>query len=145
MPNPHYEVPTGAINGTNTVFTVSQSYKSGSVAVFIRGILRQQADDDGWTETDSVAGTVTLKRAPLTDDRVTIFYLDLIANPLDTVLELEGTLEEESELSATIENETGLSATLCDELELSGTLETESDLDGDLVEETELSATIEVC
>lgn len=66
----------GAINGSNTVFTAPTPYVAGSARVFVNGLLRRQADADGWTETSPAAGTITLAVAPLVGDTVAAYYLD---------------------------------------------------------------------
>ncbi len=80
MPQPQFEVPTGVIDGANTVFTVSTAYQAGSVAVFLNGQLKRQDLDDGWTETSPAGGVVTLSEAPRSSgacpDVLQIFFLD---------------------------------------------------------------------
>lgn len=80
MPVPRFEVPSGAVDGVNTVYTVSVPYQGGSTAVFINGLLMERTLDDGWTETDPGAGTVTLKEAPRSigacPDVIQVFFLD---------------------------------------------------------------------
>ena len=91
MPVPHYEVPSGVIDGINTVYTVSVAYQPGSVAVFLNGQLKRQDLDDGWTETGPAAGEVTLTEAPRSigkcPDVLQIFFLDT------TPLAIEQTVE----------------------------------------------------
>lgn len=72
----HLEIPVGAVDGANQVFTTSESYASGSLHVWINGVLRLATNTDGWTETSTSAGTVTLKVAPIVGDTVQIFFLD---------------------------------------------------------------------
>lgn len=80
MPSPRFEVPSGVIDGVNTVYTVSRPYKPGSTAVFLNGALQERSLDDGWFETDPSAGTVTLKEAPRSigacPDVLQIFFID---------------------------------------------------------------------
>jgi hypothetical protein len=80
MPEPRFEIPAGAIDGANTIFTVSQPYRPGSTAVFLNGQLKTQALDDGWAETNPATGVVTLNEAPRGSpgcpDVVQIFYID---------------------------------------------------------------------
>jgi len=80
MPEPRFEVPSGVIDGVNTVFTVSRPYQPGSVAVFLNGQLKRRDLDDGWTETGPAAGIVTLTEAPrsagVCPDVLQIFFLD---------------------------------------------------------------------
>jgi len=80
MPSPRFEVPSGLIDGVNTVYTVSRPYRPGSTAVFLNGALQERSLDDGWFETDPAAGTVTLKEAPRSigacPDVLQIFFID---------------------------------------------------------------------
>ena len=39
MPIPRFEVPVGAVDGANTVYTTSVPYQAGSTAVFLNGLL----------------------------------------------------------------------------------------------------------
>jgi hypothetical protein len=115
---PHFEVPAGAIDGANVLFTTAMSYTPGSTAVFINGQLKRPAGVgilDGWTETSPVLGTVTLDEAPLTDDVVQIFYLDTNPLPLivvQNVCDLEAEIRDIDQLSAEIEEVTEFDATL---------------------------------
>lgn len=84
------EIPTGVVDGVNVVFTVSVAYVPGSVSVFVRGLLRQQGEGDGWAETSPNAGTVTLAEAPFTGDPILIFFRDRQRG--DTVLPLRGSV-----------------------------------------------------
>jgi hypothetical protein len=103
MPNPHFEVPTGAINDVNAVFTTSQAYTAGTVAVFRNGVLVKQTDDDGWTETDPAVGTVTLTEAPLTGDTIQIFYLDA-STDFEVIEDITGILTEYDALIGVLED-----------------------------------------
>lgn len=76
MAVPRFEVPAGAIDGVNTLFTVSTAYQASSTAVYINGQLKDKDNDDGWIETSPLTGLVTLKEAPLTGDTVHIFFID---------------------------------------------------------------------
>jgi hypothetical protein len=91
MPEPRFEVPSGVIDGVNTVYTVSTAYQPGSVAVFLNGQLKTRLLDDGWTETSPAAGTVTLSEAPkeigLCPDVVQIFFLDTSPAAVETSVE----------------------------------------------------------
>ena len=57
------EKPTGTINGTNKIFTVSQAYVAGKLRVFRNGV-RQTITDD-YTETSST--TFEFVEAPVVD------------------------------------------------------------------------------
>lgn len=145
MPLPHFEVPSGVIDGANLVFNVSQAYKPGTTAVFLNGLLLRADYTDGWTESDPGTGEITMKEPPrvtkITPDVVQVFYIDLSPDTLEAtiVCRLEGRLEElgsieghlvpleplrgsmdvSGGLEARLEPETGLRA----ELEEYGTIE----------------------
>lgn len=69
------EIPTGAINGVNRVFTVSRSYITQSVAVYFSGTLHRADNTDGWVETSPLLGTITLNEAPLIGDDIQVLFL----------------------------------------------------------------------
>jgi hypothetical protein len=98
MPLPHFEVPSGVIDGANLVFNVSQAYKPGTTAVFLNGLLLRADYDDGWTESDPATGEITLKEPPrvtkITPDVVQVFYIDLSPDVLEAIIvcRLEGRL-----------------------------------------------------
>lgn len=97
MPSPRFEVPSGVIDGVNTVFYVSRAYKPGSTAVFLNGLLQERSLVDGWTETDPGAGEVTLKEAPRSSgtspDVLQIFFIDTSpALPETEVTKIKGTI-----------------------------------------------------
>jgi hypothetical protein len=67
-----YGTLAGAVDGVNTVYTVPDGeYESGSLLVFLRGLLRPQGD---WSETDPSAGTFTFSAAPKTSDVILVMY-----------------------------------------------------------------------
>jgi hypothetical protein len=95
MSSPRFEVPSGTIDGVNTVYTVSMPYGAGTTAVFINGQLMEKSLDDGWFETDPTSGVVTLKEAPRSSgacpDVIQIFFLDTAAPlPESQVCKLKG-------------------------------------------------------
>jgi hypothetical protein len=70
-----YGVLSGAINGSNTTFTTSQSsYDSGTLLVFLNGQLQIQGSGEDWTETTPASGTFDFATAPVSGDELTIFY-----------------------------------------------------------------------
>lgn len=145
MAIPYFEVPIGAINGVNTLFTTSVAYKAGSTAVFVNGMLRVGSDDDGWSETDPNAGEVTLVTAPLTGDKVQIFFLDTTPDVADSYEELSGYLEDTSSLSGSLEISGAISGTLTTTSAYTGTLTISSDLSGTIYDEDVLSGTVDAC
>ncbi len=66
------EIPTGAVNGSNAAFTTTRNYVSGSLEVYINGLL--QAPTTHVTEVSPTAGTFTLDVAPATGDIVRVSY-----------------------------------------------------------------------
>lgn len=68
-----FEVPFGAVDGSNQVFTVSRDYQIGSVMVELNGQLKVAANDDGWVELGG--RDVQMKIPPKTGDVVQIYYL----------------------------------------------------------------------
>lgn len=62
------ESPTGAINGTNTVFTTANAYRSGSTAVYLNG-LRE------FFYTETGANQITLQDAPHAGDMLRVDYV----------------------------------------------------------------------
>lgn len=156
MPTPRFEVPAGAIDGVNKVFILSRSYTPGSVAAFLNGQLKREDYEDGWVETDPVAGIVTLKEAPIAFgspdplDVVQIFYIDTEPDPpeVEPVYEaLPGTVEEEIDVvglllqdenifAPILEGEIAVYGVLSDDdLPIEGELVPEEDIFGLLVAE----------
>jgi hypothetical protein len=58
------ELAIGTIDGLNQDFSTSLPYEAGTLWVSPDGILVDPSHDDGWTETDPVAGTFRMKIAP---------------------------------------------------------------------------------
>ena len=142
MPIPRFEELTGATDGINVDFVAPSSYIAGTLSLWSRGLPRPLANDDGGFEVDPVAGTLTLKEAPLADDSVAAFYLEPTPAGADQVLELDATVDgdhigaeitDTTELDAVLEGDT-LEGTVLDVVELEGTIE------GD-----EIFGTIEIC
>ena len=145
MPIPRFEVPSGAINGANTVFTVSVPYLMGSTAVFVNGMLMRADYDDGWLETDPSAGQVTLKVAPLALDVVQIFFLDTSPRSAEEeVTPIYGRVAGEEDLSARMEVEDLTEGMVEDETQLAGSL-LDDDLFGVIQDEVQISGQIYVC
>jgi hypothetical protein len=73
--NGAYGLLSGSINGTNTVFTVSQgTYVSGTLVVALDGIVLTQGASQDFTETTPASGTFTLSFAPPTGSVLTCWY-----------------------------------------------------------------------
>lgn len=75
MQLPKIEVPSGVIDGVNTLFITSEPYVPGQLYVFLNGLLQRRDYDDGWIETNPATGAVTLKEAPQTTDVLQIYYI----------------------------------------------------------------------
>ena len=95
MSQPHFEVASGLINGSNKTFTVSIPYAANTTAVFVNGKLYRRDWDDGWTETSPTTGVVDLLEAPLPADVVQIFFTDTAGIELESeVCALQGRIIE---------------------------------------------------
>lgn len=70
-----YGVLSGLVNGSNTLYGVSQSgYISGSLQVYLNGQLLTQGSSEDWTETSPATGTFTITTAPFSGDQITAIY-----------------------------------------------------------------------
>lgn len=83
MPIARIVLASGAIDGTNTVFSTGGfPYVPGSTAYILNGRIHSQsiaggADYDyGFTESNPGAGEITVDNAPLVGDVVQIFFWD---------------------------------------------------------------------
>lgn len=65
------EVPAGLVDGSNTVFTLSYEYQTGTTRVYLNG-LRMRLDGD-YTETGDTE--ITFVEPPLEGDTITIDYI----------------------------------------------------------------------
>ncbi len=71
------ETLSGAVNGSNTVFTVPGGvYVSGKLRVWRNG----KEAVDGWTQTTPASGTFTFDVAPLTGDIITVEFQDQVVS-----------------------------------------------------------------
>ncbi len=64
------EVPTGSVNGSNTVFTTAASYVGSTISVYVNGIRQKKTTD----YTESSATTITFTTAPSTGDVILVDY-----------------------------------------------------------------------
>ena len=152
MALPHFEVPSGAIDGINTVFYVSVPYRPGTTAVFLNGLLLREDYPDGWTESDPTTGEVTLKEPPrvtkITPDVVQVFFIDTAPDILEAVIveRLTGRLRETEGLSGHLRSAEPLRATLEGTGVLEGRLASDVPMHGELIAEGVLHARLEaVC
>ena len=73
--NGTYALLSGTINGSNTLFTVSQGvYISGTLVVARNGQVLTQGGSNDWVETTPASGTFTFNTAPNTGDVITAWY-----------------------------------------------------------------------
>jgi hypothetical protein len=73
--NGTYALLSGSINGSNTLFTVSQGvYISGTLVVARNGQVLTQGSSNDWVETTPASGTFTFNTAPNTGDVLTAWY-----------------------------------------------------------------------
>lgn len=73
--NGSYGLLVGAVNGVNTLFTVSQSeYLTGKLQVYLNGLIQLQGAADDWQQTTPGSGTFTFNTAPATNDIITAIY-----------------------------------------------------------------------
>jgi|WetSurMetagenome_2_1015567.scaffolds.fasta_scaffold28761_4 hypothetical protein len=72
---PVIEKPVEAPNGTNRLFSARSDYVSGSVRVFLNGVLLRADLRDGWQEDPP--RRVRMKEAPRPTDVVQLYYLSI--------------------------------------------------------------------
>lgn len=147
MPSPRFEVPVGAIDGSNTVFAVSKAYSAGSTAVFLNGILQERSYEDGWVETDPNAGVVTLKEAPRLADTVQIFYLDTVSTvlPETQIFKMRGILKAARSIRATFRPAQTIQGRISTPTPLVGRIGVRKDLRGTVSVTRTIKAKIKVC
>jgi len=138
MPIPRFEVPSGVIDGVNTVFTVSVAYQMGTTAVFLNGQLMRADFADGWVETDPAGGQVTMNIAPQDLDVVQVFFIDTSPKGIeDEVTPIQGILVTDEDLLGRLAEDDLPLAMLEDEEVLDGLLADDAVV-GVLVNEFEL-------
>lgn len=77
-----YGLLAGAVNGSNTTFTVSTGvYLTGTLLVYLNGLLQLQGAADDWSETDPATGVFDFVLAPLTGDIITVVYQTTGSSP----------------------------------------------------------------
>lgn len=76
-----YGVLSGTINGSNALFTVSQSvYATGTLKVWLNGQLMTQGSGEDFVETTPASGTFTFNTAPATGSLITVEYQKVVTN-----------------------------------------------------------------
>lgn len=66
------ETPSGAVDGTNTVFSLANTPIAGSESVYLNGLLQEPGAGNDYTISGS---TITFADAPLAEDRVRVSYV----------------------------------------------------------------------
>jgi len=70
-----YGVLIGAIDGSNTTFTVSEGeYVTGSLVVFVQRVAAYMGSTADFQETSPAAGTFDFNTAPQSGDRILVLY-----------------------------------------------------------------------
>jgi len=72
---PTFEVPSGAINGTNRIFYVSSDYRTGTPRVWLNGLLLVKHGIDGWVEMGGKK--LQLHEAPRVGDTLQVYYMPI--------------------------------------------------------------------
>ena len=72
MTFPVFEVPSGAVDGSNRIFYVSTDYKAGTPRVWLNGLLLVKYGADGWSEMGGKK--LQLHEAPHVGDTVQVYY-----------------------------------------------------------------------
>lgn len=67
--------PTPATDGVETVFAIQFGYVAGSTQVYLNGLLQRPTTD--YTESDPVAGEITMTTAPETTDNLLVLCVTL--------------------------------------------------------------------
>lgn len=65
------ETPSGAVNGSNTTYTLANTPVAGSEEVFLNGILQEPGAGNDYTISSN---TITYLAAPLTGDKIRVNY-----------------------------------------------------------------------
>ena len=107
MSQPHFEVASGSIDGSNETFSVSLPYTSGTLAVFLNGQLKVGGDTDGWVETSPKMGVFSMNTPPELGDVLQAFYIDTL--PVQPGFELTpifGSIEACEEITGELEEPT---------------------------------------
>lgn len=65
------ETPSGAINGSNTSYTLANTPTVGSEHVYLNGVLQESGSGNDYTIS---GGTITMLTAPLTGEKIRVTY-----------------------------------------------------------------------
>jgi len=66
------ETPSGAVNGSNTTFTLANTPVGGTEQVYLNGILQEPGSGNDYTISGA---TITYLTAPITGDRIRVTYM----------------------------------------------------------------------
>ena len=103
MPDPHFEVAAGPIDGSNVNFSVTMPYLASTLVVWLNGQLKRRDWDDGWIELSPLGGTFQMKVPPKLLDIVQAFYLDrTLPGPETEITGITGTIRPLSTLGARV-------------------------------------------
>jgi len=150
MPEPQFELLSGAIDGANADFYTSVPYTPGSVAVYLNGQLLLNRTGNPWTETDPATGQITVHAVDHVlrpGDEIAAFYLDTTTAPDQVVIDdLVGVVSDtEDRLTGILVGEDELVGTVADEERLEGQVATEDALAGTVADEDALVGILEEC
>lgn len=137
----------GTVDGVNTVFTTpgGEAYIDGGNVVFLRGLPRVMAWDDGWANTDPANGVVTLKEPPLTGDDVQMLYAVQVVGVETEVTEISGHIIADDLVDGALGAVEELDGDTVFIEALDGSLASTSEITGALDATAGISGTIEVC
>jgi len=76
LSQPTFDIPTGAVNGVNRIFYVPVDYKSGSVQVWVNGLLHVRHGQNGWSEMGG--RKIQMHEAPKSGDYLTVYYIPIV-------------------------------------------------------------------
>jgi hypothetical protein len=65
------ETPTGAVNGSNTAFTLANTPVAGSEHIYLNGVLQESGAGNDYTITGA---SITMLTAPLTGEKIRVSY-----------------------------------------------------------------------
>lgn len=66
------EIPSGLVNSTNTVYTLSQTPIASSISLYLNGLLQIQGSGEDYTVSGN---TITFEKAPRVDSEITATYI----------------------------------------------------------------------
>jgi len=69
------EIPSGLINGVNTIFTASANFHASSLQVYLNGLRTQELTE--WTIPTGVFNQFQMTYPPMTGDTIQIDYIEL--------------------------------------------------------------------